>query len=195
MTVPEQNARRHRLTCHRLWIGSERGIREVLNRSTSHPRKSYIPLSPSFSSLGPKSAQGTLSWLSKFDAFDACAFTSRSAQRHVSFRAGHELLLPPPESGFTCNTTPTTPPMTPAHDESAPHTTNQTEKRVYIFLTSRVPAGELREEAQLLLSCQDLPRVLEEISQEDKEGLIDKLNQARYLDYRSSTPVTFSCFS
>lgn len=72
------------------------------------------------------------------------------------------------------------------------HTPVQAESPVRAFLDSHLPIGQLGEQARLLLSNKEPLQVVREITPEDQERLVDKVNQVRYPDYRSFSPIIFS---
>ena len=47
----------------------------------------------------------------------------------------------------------------------------------HTFLISNLPIRELQEQAELVLACEDLSEVIQVISPQDKERLVDKLHQ------------------
>ncbi|KAF9647767.1 kinase-like protein [Thelephora ganbajun] len=65
--------------------------------------------------------------------------------------------------------------MTTTNDP-ARHIPTQAETLFHEFLASNLPIGQLREQVVLLLSSEDLRRVLREITPEVQESFIDKVN-------------------
>lgn len=130
--------------------------------------------------------------------------TSRETPSRVGGPHGPDSLLPKKEFDhrFTCffplrhsSLAPLLPqsPLLMAKTTKGPpcHALTPAESLAHTFLNSRLQIGQLKEQAELLLTSKNFQRVVEQLTPEDLERLVRKFHEVRHSGCRSCFPIVF----